>query len=231
MIGARPLTLFVYGIAVTVLAFASRSTEGLAVLALFNAPVGVALGTRKYPTLLALFLVGLAGLLLNALVFANTGRPVVEIYGVSIREGALVAFANVTLRMLSILGASLVFLSQTNARDLVRSLESELGLPKGLAFATAVSLRMLSMVERDAREVQLVRAERGYRKYPVTPSDVESFLRPLLSLGLERATWIGVAAELRGFSQRASRRARVEVGPADAVAYALLAVQVVLALR
>ncbi|MEL9998359.1 MAG: energy-coupling factor transporter transmembrane component T [Sulfolobales archaeon] len=230
MIRPRPTTLFIYGLVITILAFISRRFEQLLILAVINAPVGIVLGFRKYSVIIGLFLVGLIGLFVNALIFSNVGTPVIEFYGLVIREGVLTAFINVTLRLLSILGATLVFVTQVNARDLIKSLECELGLPKTIAFATAVGLRMLSILERDLREVQLVRVERGFRKYPITPSDIGSFLRPLLSLGLERALWVGIAAELRGFSQRVSRRVGIKITYVDLIIYALLITQVFIVL-
>jgi len=162
--------------------------------------------------------------------FSNTGKPIFEFYGLVIREGVLTAFINVMLRLLSILGATLIFITQVNARDLIKSLECELGLPKTIAFATAVGLRMLSILERDLREIQLVRVERGYRRYPITPSDIGSFLRPLLSLGLERALWVGIAAELRGFSQRTTKRVGIKITYVDMCVYVLLIIQIIIVL-
>ncbi len=227
MIKPKPTTLFIYGLVITILAFISRRFEQLLILALVNTPVGVVLGFRRYSVIIALFFIGLIGLFVNALMFSNVGNPVLEFYGLVIREGVFTAFVNVMLRLLSILGATLIFITQVNARDLIKSLECELGLPKTIAFATAVGLRMLNILERDLREIQLVRVERGFRKYPITPSDIGSFLRPLLSLGLERALWVGIAAELRGFSQRSSRRVGIKITYVDICVYTLLITQVI----
>lgn len=224
----RPLTLFIYGLTVTILAFIARSTEQLLILTIINSPVGIILGIRRRLTsLIALFLIGLIGLFTNALIFSNNGVPLIDIHLLVIREGAVTSFLNVTLRLLVILGATLIFITQTNARSLIKSLEEELGLSKDIAYALAVGLRMLSILERDAGEIRLVRAERGFRKYPITPADFGSFLRPLLSLGLERAIWIGIATELRGFAQRSPKRVGLRVGLKDLAVYLVLILQCV----
>lgn len=221
----KPLTLFIYGLVITILAFIARSTHQLLILSLVNAPVGVLLGLRRLRVLVILFLLGLVGLFVNALVFANNGVPVLDLQVITVREGALTSFLNVTLRLLTILGAALIFITQSNVRDFIKSLEEELGLPKDLAYTLAVGLRMLSILERDAKEIQLVRVERGYRKFPLTPSEVSSFLRPLLSLGLERAIWIGIATELRGFALRSLKRRGFRIGASDILTYSLLIIQ------
>ncbi|MEM4556987.1 MAG: energy-coupling factor transporter transmembrane component T, partial [Sulfolobales archaeon] len=174
MIVVKPLTLFIYGLVITVLAFIARSTQQLLILSLVNAPVGILLGFRRLRVLIILFLLGLVGLFINALVFANNGAPVLDLQVITVRDGALISFLNVTLRLLTILGAALIFITQSNVRDFIKSLEEELGLPKDVAYTLAVGLRMLSILERDAKEIQLVRVERGYRKYPLTPSGVSS---------------------------------------------------------
>ncbi len=222
----RPTTLFIYGLTITILAFVARTREQLLILALINSPVGIALGLRRRLTfLIVLFLAGLGGLFVNALMFANSGEPVIDLHLLVVREGALTSFLNVSLRLLIILGAALLFITQVNVRDLIKSLEGELGLPKDVAYALAVGLRMLSILERDAREIQLVRTMRGFRRYPVTFTDVGSFLRPLLSLGLERAVWVGIATELRGFALRRSRRVGFRVSTHDILLYLTLITQ------
>lgn len=229
MIKPRPSTLFIYGLTITILAFIARSLEQLLVINVVNAPLGLFLGfKRRLRIFIILFFIGLVGLFINALVFTNTGRPVITLSFLIIREGALLGFAKVTLRLLAILGATLIFITQVNVREFIKSLEGELRLPKDIAFATAIGLRMLSIVERDSREIQLTRIQRGFRKYPITPGDIGSYLRPLLSLGIERATWIGIAAELRGYALRKPRRVKIKLSKIDVMVYLLLALQILL---
>lgn len=229
MIKPRPSTLFIYGLTITILAFIARSLEQLLVINVVNAPLGLFLGfKRRLRIFIILFFIGLIGLFINALVFTNTGEPVITLSFFIIREGALLGFAKVTLRLLAILGATLIFITQVNVREFIKSLEGELRLPKDIAFATAIGLRMLSIVERDSREIQLTRIQRGFRKYPITPGDIGSYLRPLLSLGIERATWIGIAAELRGYALRKPRRVKIKLSKIDIMVYLLLALQILL---
>lgn len=228
---SRPLTLFIYGLSITLLAFIARETHELLLIALPNGVAGITLGIiRRLRLLIALFFLGLIGLLINAIAFSNVGPPILELYLITIREGALIAFTNVTLRLVAILGVTLLFITQVNARDFIESLEREARLPKELAYAVAVGLRMLSIFERDLREIQLIRVERGYRRYPITPQDVASFLRPLLSLGLERALWVGVASELRGFTYRKVVRRSIRLGFTDLITYAALVIQILIVL-
>ena len=225
----KPSTLFIYGLTITILAFIARDVSQLLVVNSINAPLGLILGLkRRLRIFIILFFIGLIGLFINALVFANTGKPVLLLPPLTIREGAVIGFIKVTLRLLAILGATLIFITQVNVREFIKSLESELRLPKDVAFATAIGLRMLSIVERDAREIQHIRIQRGYRKYPITPSDIASYLRPLLSLGIERATWIGIAAELRGFALRKPRYTRFRLSRVDILVFIALVVQVIL---
>lgn len=225
MIKVRSVTLFIYGLTITILAFIARSTEQLILLTLINAPLGIYLGFKRLKILIILFLLGLIGLFVNSLIFANSGIAVLDLQFITVREGAITSFSKVTLRLLTILGAALIFITQVNVRDFIKSLEEELRFPKDIAYALSVGLRMLNILERDAKEIQLVRVERGYRKVPLTPADVGSFLRPLLSLGLERAIWIGIATELRGFALRNPKRGEIKVGVIDILLYSLLILQ------
>lgn len=57
-------------------------------------------------------------------------------------------------------------------------------------------------MNRDYNEIMNIRKERGFRRIPITPSDIKALLVPLVAVGIDRAYWIGIAAELRGFSLR-----------------------------
>lgn len=198
----RASTLFIYGLVVTILSFIARSVNALLLLSVVNAVPGIVLGVRKFKFLLILFFIGLPGILINAIAFANTGQQVAEFMGIVIREGAVDAFIRIGLRLLSILGATLIFISLTSPREVVLALESTLRIPKEVFFPVAVGLRMLKLFEKDLFEIQAVREERGLRRIPLTPEDWRTVLQPLLGLGVGRATWIGIAAELRGFTLR-----------------------------
>lgn len=197
-----PAQLFIYGIIVTLLVFVADSKDALLAMALINGVPGFLLGARRYPFLTLLVVIGIWGTFLNALLLVNTGEPVFSIGPLVVREGAVNATMIIGLRFITLGGVSLLYVSQIKPRESLKSLEAELGLPKGIAFSIAFALRLLKLGEQDIREILQMRRQRGARRIPVTPSDYESLMMPLLSLMLERARWVGIAAELRGFALR-----------------------------
>ncbi|RLE98733.1 MAG: hypothetical protein DRJ63_07310 [Thermoprotei archaeon] len=225
----NPSVLFIYGLSLTIMAFALRELSALAVLALINLTMGVLLGGRKYRSLLLAFAVSLIGVWVNALVFAG-GEPLLTVGPLVVRSGAVKGFLEVSLKLSLLLSATLIFSSLTSPRDLLKSLESELGLPKQLSFMVSLSLRLLRIFEKDLAEIQLIRRSRGLRPIPLTPGEWASLISPLLSIGLERGKWVGVAAELRGFSLRKIERTRINLHSADVALLALLVAEIVLAL-
>ena len=224
----RASAVFVYSMSVAVAAFIVQSPVQAAVLAAVNGVVGLVLGGRKFILVVALLLVGLIGLFTNILVFSNTGPPVLETPLFTLRKQGLVNLVRVASKLLAFMGAGLILASLTTPRELVESLETELRLPQTIVFPLAVALRMVKLVQKDAAEIGYMRMQRGLRRTPVTPEDIAGYLRPLISLGLERATWIGIAAELRGFSSRKPRRREISLGLPEALLAALLAVQIAL---
>ncbi|RLE65972.1 MAG: hypothetical protein DRJ38_02865 [Thermoprotei archaeon] len=228
-IKANPSILFLYGLTLTILAFTLRKLNPLAFSSLLNLSIGLVLGFRKYRFLIAAFLLSLVGVAVNALIFAG-GEPVYHIGCLVIRSGAITGFIEVSLRLALMFSATLIFSSLTNPRDLLRSLESELGLPKQVSFTVSLSLRLLKIFETDIREIQAVRKSRGLRTTPITPSDWDSFLSPLLSLGLERGRWIGIATELRGFSLRKVKKTCLKLGFVDFLLLTLMLIQVLASL-
>ena len=224
-----PTSTFIYALAVTALAFTFREPRQLLVVGLPNGLLGFSLGFRRSKWIILLFLIALWGTFMNALIVANTGDLVSSIGPLEVRVGALTATLTIGLRLLAIAGAALIFFSSTSPRDLIRHLEAELRLPKGLAFSIAYSLRLFPLMQRDFREIQLARVERGYRRFPLTPSDVRSIMLPLLSVGYERAVWTGIGAELRGFASR-KRRMKAEFGLPELLVLASLALQILAAI-
>ena len=223
----RPSTLFLYGLIITLLVLMTRDIKILLLIVVINTPVGIFLGIRRRLGLfLALFFIGLIGVFINSFFIGNTGRVIYSFYGIVFREGFIRAFTAITLRLLAILGVALIFTSIVNTREFIRSLENELHLPTGIAFATSIGIRMLDIVSRDAREIRHIRIMRGMSRYPITPSSLLGYLRPLLSMGLERARWIGIAAEMRGLGRR--KRVKIKVGYSiiDYLVWILLLIQV-----
>ncbi len=201
-----PAQLFLYGLIVTLLVFVARCRSALLLLALINGVPGFIVGARRYPLITALFVFGVIGTFLNSLLVVNTGEPVFSIGGLVVRSDAVNATVNITLRFFTLGGVSFIYVSMITPREAIKSLERELGLPKGIAFAVALSLRLLRLSQVDLAEISAMRRQRGARRIPLTPSDYESLILPSLSIMLERARWIGISAELRGFSLRPPSR-------------------------
>lgn len=223
-----PTSTFLYALVITALAFTFREQRQLAAIGLPNGLFGFSLGFRRSKWVILLFALAIWGTFLNSLIVANTGDLVVHMGPLEVRVGAINATLTIGLRLLAIAGAALIFFSSTSPRDLIRHLEAELRLPKGLAFSIAYSLRLFPLMQRDFREIQLARLERGYRRFPITPTDVRSMMLPLLSVGYERAVWTGIGAELRGF---ASRKVRMKAifGFPELMVSASIALQVIIA--
>ena len=225
----RPSTVFIYGLGITLLAFLSRDFTSLLILSVINGSIGLYLGLRRgLKFFILLFFIGLIGVFINALLFANYGEPIIIFDGFVLREMFISSFILVALRLFSILGAALIFTSLVNTREFIRSLEAELYLPKDIAFATSIGIRMLNILSRDSEEIRHIRVMRGKSRYPLTPSSFLSYLRPLLSLSIERARWIGIAAEMRGFGRRkrSVRKGRFDI--LDMLLIVLFLIQIII---
>lgn len=228
----RASTLFIYVLSVTALVFLSKST-GLYLVALLNFTLGVSLSYRN-KTLIKIFavfvLLTLWGVLISSLMMVNVGEPILNLGFLVIRRSVLNALINIGARLLAIMGSTLIFISQTNPYHTLKSLENDLKLPKYVVFPTAYALRLIPLIRRDYENLVMCRAQRGFRKTPLTPIDVLTILRPLLSLSYERAVWAGVAAELRGLNLRKPWREKMCLKKMDLVFYTLLVTQIIAAL-
>ncbi len=225
-----PVVLFIYGLVLTLVLFIDRDALSLALIGGPNALMGFALGWRKYKVLIALFLIGFVGLAINALLLTNVGPAMLVVGPLIIRVGAVNTFVTIGLRITGIAGVAFLFVSLVDPALTVRSLERELRLPRGVCFALAYALRLIDLMSKDLREVQGVRVLRGYRSAPITPSDIKSVLMPLLSVGYERALWVGIAAELRGFRLRKVSKEPLRIRWKEAIVLTLLILQILLAL-
>ncbi|GBF08862.1 conserved hypothetical protein [Aeropyrum pernix] len=225
----RPWALFVYGVLVTIIAIVGSGRELLATFLITGVP-GFVLGFVRYRFLVLLIPLTVIGTFLNALAIYYTGLArepgdiVARIWVIEIPEFAVETTAVIALRVFSFAGAGLLLVSLVSPRDALRSLTEELGLPKGLAFSLAFALRLFPLIRRDLGEVMAVRRLRGYRTIPLSPSDYMSIIAPLLNVSLERAVWVGVSAELRGFRLRRVRR-RLTFGLPEAFLAILLIIQ------
>ncbi len=201
-----PATWFIYSIIMTILAFVIRSEAALLIPAIPNFIVGLILALKKKYYLFPItLLLAFWALFLNAVLFVNYGKPVLILGPIIIRENALWATLIVAVRLMTITGAAMIFVSMINPRELIISLERQLGLPKGLAFALSLAIRLIPLMTHDYHEILFIRRQRGYRTKLLIPTDVVGVLLPLVAVGIDRAYWIGIAAELRGFQLRKRR--------------------------
>lgn len=225
----RPTTLFIYALSVTIFAFVYRGVS-LLIIAFLNGVLGLATGLKK-PYLIKLFLVfnslTIWGVFISSLSVIKYGDPVITIGFLSIRSGVIDAIVHTAARLISISGATLIFISLTDPYGVIKSLENDLRLPKVIVFPLAYGLRLLPLMKKDLEEINLCRVQRGFSKYPFTPRDLSSLLKPLIAISYERAIWTGVSIELRGFSFRRPWRFGFELKLLDYVFYVMLIIQAI----
>ncbi|MCY0868205.1 MAG: energy-coupling factor transporter transmembrane component T [Desulfurococcus sp.] len=218
---------FIYAIVMTLLAFIVRDTLWLTVASLVSIAISFTYGGRRVVYLLTLVAIGLFGVFVNALVFANTGPAVAEIGFLTIRRHALEEFTIVSLRLLLIAGAGGVFALTHSSSEIARGLTKELGLPYSIALAVSYALRSIPLIKRDLEEVLFMRKQRGYSRIPLKPSDLASILTPLLSVNYNRAVWSGISAEIRGL-RLVRTRVVIKVNLMDLLLLALITALLVL---
>ncbi len=226
----RPSTLFIYALGITLVAFILRDPGPLAFLAVPHFLLGFILGYRRFKILILIFLLGMTGLYLNV-VAVHAGPNLERFLASLLSQEVITGFLSIAFRLMAITGATMIFLSLVEPYPAVKSLEEDLYLPKGVAFSIYYALRLLPLIQRLARDISNVRRMRGARQYIATPGDFIGFLRPLLSILVERALWTGIAAELRGFARRRPRRRGYRPGPIDILVLTLLVSEVLIALQ
>ncbi|MEZ0393659.1 MAG: energy-coupling factor transporter transmembrane component T [Desulfurococcaceae archaeon] len=194
---------FSIAVAATAAAFVLRGLP-LAVLTIPAVVASVARRSRATLYIYALVAATAPGIFMNAVYFSNEGQAVFTILGHEVRSGALEGFANVFLRTVLIAAVGSWFVSSYRPMEVVRGLE-EAGLPKGLAFSIAYALRSAELVARDFSEVLDSRRQRGRKFVPLNPVHVAEVLLPVVRLSYERALWVGISMDLRGFRLRRIR--------------------------
>ncbi len=213
------------------LAFYADDPRSLAVLVALTGVPGILAGLIKYRLLVILIPFTILGTFTNAMllyylgVVEDPGRVVASLGPLRVPEFAVETTALIGARIVSFAGAGLLLASFVTPRDAIKSLSDELGLPKGASFSLSFALRLLPLLKSDMEDILLVRRLRGHRRIPLTPGDYKSIITPLLAVSLERALWVAVAAELRGFALRKRGLRRPRLGLADAVLAAALAAQ------
>lgn len=222
--------VFVYVMSVSVIVLVLQDVSKILIFTITNALMGLALARRKFVILIILFMIGLFGLVINVILVSNTGQPVLVTPFFVLREHGLINIVRVAGKLLTFMGAGLTLAALVSPREFIDSLERELCFPKEVVFPLALALRMIKLMQSEVEEIKHVRIERRLRTTPILPGDIADYLRPLLSLGLERAQWIGIAAELRAFSQRKVSRRRIRLKSGDMFFLLIFVLQIVLSL-
>ncbi len=227
----QPFTVLVYSLTVTVLAVYASTYESLAVLVALTGIPGLVAGILRYRLLVALLPLTIVGTFLNALaiyylgVAESPGEIVASLGPIVVPEFAVDVTSRIGGRVISFAGAGMLLAALVTPRDAIRSLSDELGIPKGLSFSLSFALRMLPLLRSDMEDLLLVRRLRGHRRVPLTPGDYGSLITPLLRTAIDRALWVGLAAELRGFRLRRARRRLPRLGLLDLILLLALTLQ------
>ena len=230
-----PPALLAYGLTVTVLAFYADDPRTQAIIVALTGVPGLVAGFIRYRLLVVLIPFAVAGAFLNAMllyylgVVEEPGEVIASIGPLKVPEYAVRVTATIGARIVSFAGAGLLIASFISPRDAVKSLSDEMSMPKGLSFSLAFALRLLPLLRSDMEDILLVRKLRGHRRVPLTPGDYRSIVTPLLAVSLERALWVAVASELRGFSLRKGRGFRPRLSLLDIPLALALALQLLAA--
>ncbi|MGC9115378.1 MAG: energy-coupling factor transporter transmembrane component T [Fervidicoccaceae archaeon] len=211
----KPSVLFLYSMAVSAMAFIFSSPAALAVPAILNSILGFPLGRRSLPMKLVFIILifNMWGALLNGIYFHNEGFVVLSIGGFAVRSGAFASFITLNLRFFLIIGATLLMLGLSGgSRELVRSLERDLGMPPWIAFSISHAFRLFPLLSRDYGELIVARKEREVGTNIFNPIVLKEVLFSMLSVSYERAVWSGISAELRGVKiRKRSMRGKIEL--------------------
>mgnify|MGYP001772847267 CR=1 FL=1 len=223
--GFSSTILLIYAVAVSLLAFALRDPIQMILPFIINFLPGLYLGLKRYRLLILLLLLGVVGLFMNALLVSNTGGIIFAWGFLVVREGAVRASLDIFLRLGMITGGTLLFVSLTDPRRVIRDLERDLRLPSGIIFALFYALRLYPLLSRDLEEIRMCLLQRSKKIRFLTPGELQAILYPLLSIGIERAVWAGISAEMRGLSLRRPVEKRLRFGVRDLLVVLLLIAQ------
>ncbi|MGB9831614.1 MAG: energy-coupling factor transporter transmembrane component T, partial [Fervidicoccus fontis] len=197
----KPSMLFIYAIAVSIMAFVFNLPSSLLIPSLLNFILGICYGRKTLPMKLifVILMINAWGALINGIYFHNTGPMLFKIGGLSVRYNALTSFLLVNLRSFLIIGSTLFMLGMSGgSRELIRSLERDLGMPPWIAFSISHAFRLFPLISRDYRELQIARKERKAGTNILNPLILKEVLISILNVSYERAQWSGISAELRG---------------------------------
>jgi energy-coupling factor transport system permease protein len=207
----NPITKLVILLAFCMLAIFGRGLQvqgtGLAVSLLLLLSTGAAYaGLRGVRSLIFICLI----LFLLQAIFVKTGRPLAgfeESYlGMNVRfvltSGGLVAGTRISMRLLTIIFSSLIFVITTDPAKLAYSM-MQAGVPYRYGFMLVLALRFIPVFQAEASTVRRAQAARGLRVDSAGPLGLMRLARytftPLLVSTLSRVETISSSMEARGF--------------------------------
>jgi energy-coupling factor transport system permease protein len=166
----------------------------------------------------------------NAALVTSGGSPVLSVGPLRLSGEALAAGGAVTLRLLGIGLAGVLFVATTDPTDLADSLVQQLRLPWRFAYGTLAAFRLLPIFGREWELLGLARRARGVEARGSPLAAARLFAGRSFSLlvgAIRRGTELAVAMDARGFGasscRTAARRQRVRAGDLALMALALVA--------
>lgn len=140
---------------------------------------------------------------------------------VAITAEALDFAAAVSLRLLTLVLASLLFVATTDPRDVVLSLAQQLRVPYRFAFGVSIALRFLPILEAEAaiiRSAQRMREHAGVqarRSWRQRLAEQQRYALAIFSAAVRRVQHLAEAMESRAFGMHRERtyRRRLSVSP------------------
>jgi energy-coupling factor transport system permease protein len=148
--------------------------------------------------------------------FVKTGRPLAgfeeSFLGVNVRfvltSGGLAAGARISMRLLTIIFSSLIFVITTDPARLAYSL-MQAGVPYRYGFMLVLALRFIPVFQSEASTVRRAQVARGLRVDSAGPLGLLRLARytftPLLVSALSRVETISSSMDARGFGITGSR--------------------------
>ncbi|HZG55358.1 energy-coupling factor transporter transmembrane component T [Paenibacillus sp.] len=108
------------------------------------------------------FWFGVPYFLLQLLALPDDGPPLFVLGPIVVSAGAFDFAAAVSLRLLTLVLASFVWIATTDPRDAVLALAQQLRVPYRFAYAVSIALRFLPILEAEAEAVRAAQRLRGY---------------------------------------------------------------------
>jgi energy-coupling factor transport system permease protein len=166
----------------------------------------------------------------NALFSATDGSPFVSVGPLRLTADALAAGAAVTLRLIGIGLAGVLFVATTDPTDLADSLVQQLRVPWRFAYGALAAFRLLPIFGTEWELLGLARRARGVeaRGSPLVAARLFAGRAFSLLVGaIRRGSELAVAMDARGFGtascRTAARRQRVGAGDWILIALAVVA--------